>query len=126
MTTQNESQDFVYTYSAKEQDEIKKIRQKYMVQTDDKMEQLRHLDASVTKKGTMMAIILGVIGTLVLGIGMSCVMVWSEILFIPGIIIGLLGSSGVSMTYPLYQYITRREREKIAPEIIRLTDELMK
>jgi len=125
MTTQNESQDFVYTYSAKEQDEIKKIRQKYMVQTDDKMEQLRRLDASVTKKGTMMAIILGVIGTLVLGIGMSCVMVWNGKWFIPGIIIGLLGIALMTIAFPVYNYITKKERERVAPEILRLTEELM-
>lgn len=125
MTTQNESQDFVYTYSAKEQDEIKKIRQKYMVQTDDKMEQLRWLDASVTKKGTMMAIILGVIGTLVLGIGMSCVMVWNGKWFVPGIVIGLLGIALMTMAFPVYNYITKKERERVAPEILRLTEELM-
>jgi len=116
---------FIYTYSAKEQEEIKKIPQKYMVQTDDKMEQLRRLDASVTKKGTMMAIILGVIGTLVLGIGMSCVMVWNGKWFIPGIIIGLLGIALMTMAFPVYNYITKKERERVAPEILRLTEELM-
>ena len=28
--------------------------------------------------------------------------------------------------YPLYMHITKKEREKIAPEIMRLSDELMK
>ncbi|MBQ4575375.1 MAG: hypothetical protein IJA85_09330 [Clostridia bacterium] len=117
---------FEYTYSAPQQEEIKRIREKYLPREADKMEQLRRLDQRTTEKARNFSLTCGIISVLLLGFGMSCVMVWSEILFIPGIIIGLLGISGVSMTYPLYQYITRREREKIAPEIIRLTDELMK
>lgn len=42
---------FSYTYSASQQAEIKGIREKYMPPTEeDKMERLRRLDRSVTKK----------------------------------------------------------------------------
>ena len=116
---------FSYTYSAKQQEEIKKIRDKYLPKEADKMEQLRRLDKRVTEKGTTISLILGIAGTLVMGTGMSMCMVWTE-LFIPGIIVGVIGIAAVSLAYPLYSYITKREREKIAPEIIRLTDELMK
>lgn len=44
---------FSYTYSAKQQEEIKKIREKYAPKEADKMEQLRRLDESVTRKGTV-------------------------------------------------------------------------
>ena len=57
---------------------------------------------------------------------MCCAMVWQGIWFIPGIVIGLAGIVVVAMAYPIYQKILKKEREKIAPEIIRLTDELMK
>ena len=30
------------------------------------------------------------------------------------------------MAYPIYQKVLKKERKKIAPEIIRLTDELIK
>ena len=45
---------FNYTYSASQQEEIKKIREKYSApeKQEDKMEQLRRLDKSVTKPGT--------------------------------------------------------------------------
>ncbi|MBO5382697.1 MAG: hypothetical protein J6A30_00165, partial [Ruminococcus sp.] len=43
---------FSYTYSAKEQEEIKKIREKYVPKEADKMEQLRRLDEGITQKGT--------------------------------------------------------------------------
>ena len=126
MENMNEHEAFRYTYSAKEQEEVKKIRQKYISKEADKMEQLRKLDQSVPRKGTTASLAVGIVGALLLGIGMCCAMVWMGQWFIPGIIIGLVGIAVVSLAYPLYQRITKKEREKIAPEIMRLTDELMK
>lgn len=119
-------ESFHYTYSSKQQEEIKQIREKYIPKQEDKMEQLRRLDESATKPGRIAALIMGGIGTLLLGIGMCCTMVWAETLFLPGIVIGLLGIAGVLTSYPLYNYITRKRREKLAPEILKLTDELMR
>ena len=121
-----ESKKFSYTYSAREQEEIKAIRQKYMPQTENKMEQLRRLDKSVTRKGTVVASILGGIGVLFLGIGMSCTMVWGDFLFVPGVIIGIMGVIGIAVAYPLYLKIIKKQREKMAPQIMKLTDELMR
>lgn len=117
---------FSYTYSAKQQEEIKRIREKYVPKQADKMEQLRCLDASVTRKGTIASLVVGIVGALVMGFGMSCCMVWTDTLLVVGIIFGVIGIAAVSVAYPLYDHITKKEREKIAPEIIRLTDELMK
>ena len=66
---------FSYTYSAKQQEEIKKIREKYLPKEANKMEQLRRLDESVTRKGTVFSLVVGIIGTLVLGVGMCCCLV---------------------------------------------------
>ena len=90
------------------------------------MEQLRKLDASVTKPGTIVSLIVGIISALIMGAGMSCTMVWGETLFIPGIVIGVIGMIGVIAAYPIYSRITKKQREKLAPEIMRLSDELMK
>ena len=115
---------FNYTYSSKQQEEIKKIRDKYIPKEENKMELLRRLDESATKPGMIAALILGIISALILGIGMCCTMVWAETMFIPGILIGVIGLMGISAAYPLYTHITRKRREKLAPEILRLTDEL--
>ena len=123
---QKQTEGFRYSYSAKQQEEIKRIRSKYEAPQEDKMAYLRRLDESAVKKGTMMSIILGVIGTLILGVGMCCILVWQGGWFVPGIIIGLLGIAGLSVAYPVYMQVTKKEREKIAPEILRLTDELLK
>lgn len=121
-----EKETFKFTYSAKQQEEVKRIREKYTERTEDKMEQLRSLDRSVTKRGTAVSLILGIIGALIMGVGMSCALVWQSKWFIPGIVIGVIGIAVVAAAYPAYINITKKERERIAPEIIRLTDELMK
>lgn len=123
---ENKNQSFQYTYSAKQQEEIKNIRQKYMLKEEDKMEQIRRLDESVTRPGTIAAIVVGFISTLLLGLGMSCTMVWAEKLFIPGIVIGILGIIGIAAAYPVYVSMTKKQRQKLAPEILRLSEELMK
>lgn len=122
----NQGTAFQYTYSAREQAEIKRIRSKYLPREESKLEQLQRLDASATQKATMVSIIVGVLGALLLGLGMSCCMVFSRQWFIPGIVIGVIGLLVVSAAYPLYNRVLKKERERIAPEILRLTDELMK
>ena len=127
---------FSYTYSAGEQAEIKKIRDKYTAPTEkeDKMARLRRLDASVTNTAQAVALIFGVIGALILGFGMSLIMTeLSQILgaqaewAMPiGIVIGIIGGILASLAYPVYNAIVKAKRKKLAPEIIRLTDELMK
>ncbi len=126
MENQDKRESFSFTYSAKEQEELKKIREKYVPKEENKMEQLRRLDQNVTKKGTLVSIVIGVIGALVLGVGMCCTMVWKSVWFVPGIIIGLAGIGIVAVAYPIYSRVTKKEREKIAPEILRLTEELMR
>ncbi|MBQ9113170.1 MAG: hypothetical protein IJY08_06280 [Clostridia bacterium] len=128
MENKNQNDTFNYVYSAKQQEEIQNIRNKYLPEDtqEDKMEQLRRLDASVTTKGTVVSLIIGIISALVLGVGMCCTMVWGGKLFIPGIVIGIVGIIGVSLTYPLYNHITKKERARVTPEILRLTEELMK
>ena len=134
MDNNNGNSRFSYTYSAKEQAELKHIREKYERREENKMDTLRRLDRSVTKKAQSVAIVFGVIGTLVLGFGMSLAMTeLSNILgahrdmaMLIGIVIGAVGGILASLAFPVYQLVTKRERKKIAPEIIRLTDELMK
>lgn len=123
----NKNETFNYTYSAAQQKEIRSIREKYIPkkQSEDKLEQLHTLDKAVTRTGTIISIIIGILSTLILGTGMCCTMIWPDTMFIPGIFIGILGIIGIIVAYPVYSAITKKHREKLAPEIIRLTDELM-
>ena len=130
-----EKQDsFQFTYSAKEQEEIKKIRGKYAppAEEEDKMAQLRRLDAGVTAKATRAALIVGILGALMMGSGMSLVMtdlgkaLGTLLSMVIGISVGIVGIFLVCLAYPVYNRTLKKQREKIAPEILRLTDELMK
>ena len=126
MENRDKQDSFTYTYSAKQQEELKRIRQKYLPPEEDKMAKLRRLDKGATPKGTVAALVIGVMGLLFLGIGLCCAMVWMGALFIPGIIVGVIGIALAALADPLYHCITKKERERIAPEIIRLVDELLK
>ena len=128
-----EKESFSYTYSAKEQEEIKSIREKYAPgeQSIDKMSRLRRLDAAVTQKATAAALVSGILGALIMGSGMSLVMTdigeaLGAAAMPAGIVSGMAGLVLVCLAYPVYMRILRRERKKIAPEIIRLSDELTK
>jgi hypothetical protein len=136
MENNNKENGFSYNYSASEQAEIKNIREKYRQKTEeeDKMARLRRLDASVTQTAEAVSLVFGIVGTLILGFGMSLVM--SDLAekmnldaiaaMVIGITSGVIGGILAGFAYPVYNYIVREKRKKIAPEIIRLTDELMK
>lgn len=130
----DKKETFHYTYSAKQQEEIKSIRQKYAAPEEDKMEQLRRLDAGVTKKAAARSITIGLIGTLLMGFGMSLTMTNISEIFGPyqdkgmliGIVTGIMGIALICSAYPVYHHTLAKERKRIAPEILRLTDQLMK
>lgn len=132
MREQNET--FNYTYSAEQQKEIETIRKKYIADTNNnevnKLEQLRRLDYGVTKKATIISLSVGILSVLVMGSGMSLVMTdLGEKIGIAGtsligVLIGVVGMIGVILAYPLYRRIIEKERKKIAPQILKLTDEL--
>ena len=120
-----EKEVFEYTYSAPAQDEVKRIREKYLPKEVTKLDQLRALDAAVTKRGNAISIVHGILYSLILGLGRGCCMVWAGAWFVPGILIGCIGLAGLTATYPIYNRIVKQDREKIAPEILRLSEELI-
>ena len=122
---------FSFTYSAEQQKEIEAIRQKYLPNEVDKMEQLRRLHAIPTQKAQAGAIAVGVIGALIMGTGMSFAMtdigaVLGNLAMVVGVAVGIAGMVLVSLAYPLYNRVLKKQREKIAQEILRLSDELLK
>lgn len=130
----NNENKFQYTYSVKEQEELRKIREKYAEKEETKIERLRRLDKSASNRAQTVAITIGVIGALILGMGMSLAMtdigaalgLAENIAMIVGIAVGFVGGALVALAHPIYRGVLKSERQKIAPEILRLTDELMK
>ena len=113
------------TYQASERDQRKAedIRRQYVSRDENKMEQLQKLDSKVKLPGKIVGSILGVIGALVMGAGMSLVMVWGNMtmglaLSIPGLAVLLLG-------FLAYYLITGSRKKKYAAEIMRLSSDVM-
>lgn len=119
------NENFTFSYSAAQQQEVETIRKKYLPPEEDKLARLRRLDESCTQKATAFSLIIGVLGTLILGVGMCCTMVWGGVWFIPGIVFGLVGIAVLCVAYPVYNRVLETQRKKVAPEILRLAEELM-
>lgn len=121
---------FEYTYSSQRQKEVEEIRSAYLPKEEDKMTALRRLHAIPTQKAQAASLAVGIIGTLLLGTGMSLCMtdigaVLGNLALIIGIMIGLAGIALISAAYPVFNRVLKKERERIAPEILRLSDELI-
>ena len=126
-----ENHSFEYTYSAQQQQEVEAIRQKYLPKEEDKMEQLRRLHAIPVQKAQAAALSAGVVGTLIMGTGMSLVMteigdLLGSLAIVAGITVGIVGIVLAALAYPIYNRVLKKQRQKIAPEILRLSEELLR
>lgn len=121
---ESNKETFEFTYSAKEQEEVERIKRKYMPKEENKLETLRKLDKQVTRKGEVISLILGIVGCLIMGGGMSMCMVWTGSLLVPGILIGMIGAVAIGMAYPIYRRLVEKEKERLAPQILALTEAL--
>ena len=124
-------EQFEFTYSAAQQAEVEKIRKKYTQPTQSKLDQLRALDRSATQKAQTRSLTAGIIGTLVMGTGMSLIMtdigqILGGFALPVGIVAGLAGMVLVALAYPIYDRTLKKERKRIAPQILQLTDDLLK
>lgn len=123
-------EEFRFTYSAEQQREVEYIRSKYLPKEENKLDRLRRLDAGVYAKARSWAITLGILGALVMGFGMSLCMtelgaalgVYAMAL---GIAVGVTGMILAALAWPVYRHVLQKERSRIAPEILRLSEELM-
>lgn len=123
-----ENQKFNYTYSAPTQEErreIDSIRKKYLKteETQDKMEQLRRLDDSVNNPAVIWSLVLGVLGTLIFGLGFAMILEWKIIVF--GVIVCIIGVVPSGLAYPIYKFVLEKQKKKYGEKIIKLTDELL-
>lgn len=124
-------ESFEYTYCAQQQQELEAIRKKYLPQEEDKMDLLRRLHGIPTKKAKAWAIAIGVVGVLIMGTGMSLFMtelgaLLGSLAMVIGVVVGLVGIVLIALAYPVYNRILKTERQRIAPEILQLTEELLK
>ena len=121
-----ENKSFSYNYSAARNKEVENIRKKYIPREESKIEMLKRLDDRVQMAGMIEGLCLGIIGALVFGIGMCFFLdvftgaTWLTVLFM------VLGTLLMIPAYPIYRRISRKTKAKLTPEILRLSEEIMK
>lgn len=104
------------------------IANEYAPKKASKVVSLRKLDRAAKLPAEIFAYSFGVVSALLLGIGMCLSMgvlgTGSGILFIIGIVIGLLGIAGVSVNYPIYKKLIEKGKMKYGSDIMRLASEI--
>ncbi len=115
---------FSYTYSASDNQEVLRIRKKYLPQEESKLEELKRLDHLVQGSGVMESLCTGIGSCLVFGTGLCFAMqvignaVWL------GIVLGLIGAVGMIAAFPTYKKYFNKAKARHTPRILELTAEL--
>lgn len=121
-----ENTTFNYSYSTRVNKEVESIRRKYMPKEESKLERLKRLDFRAQTAGVVESLCLGIIGSLVFGVGMCFFLeVFAGEAWLTALLM-VLGTLIMIPAYPLYKRISRRTKAELAPEIIRLSDEIVK
>ena len=122
----NNQFNFKYTAPTEEErKEIDSIRRQYAPQehVESKMERLRRLDSLVKNTATIWSLVLGVLGTLVLGLGLTMILEWN--IWPWGIVLMVIGSVPMAIAYPVYKLALNKGKAKYGDEILRLSEELL-
>lgn len=110
---------------------VQKIRSQYTEKEHTELDALKALDAKVRRPVTIFAYAFGTISALIMGSGMSLVM--TDIgaalglsgVMVPGVIAGVIGLALALINYPIYKKLLACRRQKYAPELLKLADELL-
>jgi hypothetical protein len=111
---------------------VQKLRTQYTEVKHTELDELKALDIKVKKPANVFAYTYGSLSAIVMGTGMSLVM--TEIgaiiglasTMVPGIAIGVVGMGMALTTYPIYKKILASRKKKFAPQILALSDKIMK
>ncbi len=124
-----EERNFNYVYTAPteaERKEIESIRRQYeekIPEGESKIDRLRKLDGKVKNTATVLALVLGIVGCLVFGLGMAMVLEW-ELVF-GGVLCAVCGGILMALAMPIYKWTLRKNKKKYGEEILRLSEELL-
>lgn len=123
--------NFSYTYSAKDHQEVLNIREKYLTRPESELDALKALDTKVRRPANVFAYLYGSLSAMVMGAGMSLVMtevgsmIGMDNTMLPGIVIGIVGLVMALTTYPIYKKMLNARKKKYAPEIVALSETIM-
>ena len=111
---------------------VQKIRTQYTEKQHTELDALKELDAKVKRPANVFAYTYGSVSAIVMGAGMSLVMtdigatIGLASAMVPGIAIGVVGMGLALTTYPIYKKILNSRKKKYAPEILKLSEKVIK
>lgn len=125
---QEENKQFNYTYSAPTEEEkklVESIKREYEEDSDrrKKVTALIELDKKVKVAPTAISIALGIMGTLIFGLGLTFALVWE--MLTASIAVGLLGSIIIASALPVRNVLYKRNKKKYTKEILQLAEEIL-
>ena len=104
------------------------IANEYAPKETSKVKALKRLDRKAKSTANIFGYTFGVIMALVLGTGMCLSMNvlgdGSQITFIVGIVVGVIGLIGVGINYPIYKKLLENGKQKYAFDIMQLAKEI--
>lgn len=123
-----EKNKFKYTYSAptkSEREQIEDIRRDYLQKSEQetKLETLKKLDSKVKNIPTLWGLSVGIIGTLIFGLGLTMILEWNIIVW--GVLVSAIGLVPVALAYPVFKKIKTKTTNKYKDEILNISNELL-
>jgi uncharacterized membrane protein len=104
------------------------LANEYAPKDTSKVIALRKLDAKAKLPAIVFTYSLGIVSSLVTGIGMCLSMnvigSGTQTMFILGVVIGLIGLCGIGVNYPIYLKMLAKGKQKYAYEIMQLANEI--
>lgn len=104
---------------------VEKIKSQYGENGKSKVDEIVALDKKVHRAPEITAYTVGIIGSLILGIGMCLAMKVILDLMPLGIVIGCIGILIVSANYPIYKKSLAKRKKKYASKILALSNEIL-
>ena len=115
---------FSYTYCAPQNQEVLRIRNKYLPREETNLEELQRLDRLVQASGVIESLCAGVGGCLIFGLGLCLGMEVIGRMVWLGVILGLVGIGAMVVAYPIYRKCLTKAKQRYSPRILELLAEL--
>lgn len=120
--------EFNYSYKALDESqrkEIESIKNQYINKSSEEssIDRLKKLDARVKNTAMIPSLSLGIVGLMIFGLGITCVLEWNFLVL--GIILGIVGAIIMIIIYPMYSFILNKMKLKYKDEILKISDELL-
>lgn len=124
----NDQEQFEYSYSAPTEEERKDtedVKRQYEPAPKDGrvIGELRALDKKVRRLPLVIGWVMGVVGTLILGIGMTVTLEWNSMVW--GTVVGVVGIAVFAAAYPVYKALLKIGKRKYGERITELSNELL-